>query len=659
MIKKHIGDEHHFCSEAHTQPGIGAESPQRRASRHEDLQRIARPEARGGCKMKLSRVLKIVFMAALWYCPHVSAAQPQISVEQFGAKANSFEDAMPALKKAIAACAGKEQVIVTFNSGRYDFWPHEAFEQEFYTSNTTKKEDVPNKVKTIALLLQDAANVTIEGNGAEFIFHGKMTPWALVRCRNIVMRNFTIDFERPSMSELTLKQVSATQVVADVHPDSKFTIIDDRLIWYGEGWRLNRYHAILTNAATGVNTYSSWMPFARSKAGVVNDRTVTFTGDFSQFNGKPDETLTVRDGIRDQVGGFINHSSGITLSNITIRYMHGFGILGQFAENLSFDKITVAPHPAKGRTMSSFADAFHFSSCRGQIKITNSVFKGLHDDPINVHGTHLKVTAIMPGNKLRIMFMHPETYGFDAFFTGDTVAFVHAAKLKTYGTATLKSAKLVLETEMEVELTAAPPPQLAVGHCLENLSWYPSLVVRNCRFESVNTRGLLVTTRKPVLIEKNTFYRTGMHAILIADDASSWYESGPVENVIIRQNTFVECGYNSAPGNFAIAIVPETHELETGYFVHRNIAIEDNEFVVYDSPLLIARSVQGITFSKNTIRQTDFRPHQANAAAIDLNNCDKVVINGNTFKTVWKPTVRIDNMKPRAIKTDVPLSTQK
>ena len=38
------------------------------------------------------------------------------------------------------------------------------------------------------------------------------------------------------------------------------------------------------------------------------------------------------------------------------------------------------------------------------------------------------------------------------------------------------------------------------------------------------------------------FEKTGMPAILVEDDASGWYESGVVRNMIISRNTFIQCG---------------------------------------------------------------------------------------------------------------------
>jgi hypothetical protein len=59
----------------------------------------------------------------------------------------------------------------------------------------------------------------------------------------------------------------------------------------------------------------------------------------------------------------------------------------------------------------------------------------MHDDPINVHGTHLKIIQQNASNQITVQFMHHQTYGMEAFFTKDTIAFVGANTLlkKGYG----------------------------------------------------------------------------------------------------------------------------------------------------------------------------------------------------------------------------------
>jgi len=210
-----------------------------------------------------------------------------------------------------------------------------------------------------------------------------------------------------------------------------------------------------------------------------------------------------------------------------------------------------------GRVIASSADGMHFSGCKGQITINNCRFNGLHDDPVNVHGAHLKIVEIVSPTTLKLRFMHHQSYGFEAFIPGDTVAYLHSASLQIFEQGIVKTAKLISEREMLVELQKPFSAGLKVGDALENMTWTPSVTIKNSRFEGTISRGTLITTRRKVIIENNVYYRTGMHAILIENDASGWYESGAVTDLTIRNNQFIECGFNSAPDNYVISINPQ------------------------------------------------------------------------------------------------------
>lgn len=606
--------------------------------------------------------MRPLFLTLLIACAtsFASLGQQIVSVSNYGVRPNSFADATPGVKAAIKACTADAGTVLVFPKGRYDFWPEHAEVRNYYISNTSSEQECPSKLKTIGLLFEKKKNLTIEGNGSLFIFHGKMITWAMDHCENMVLQNVQVDFERPTMSEMTFREVSDSLITADVHPDSKYAIIDGKLNWYGEGWGMNGFHAVLVDPKMGTEFYSSWDPFAKSEAKEIAPLRVRFKGDFSKGSFKPGQILTVRDPVRDHVGAFVNLSKNVTLKSVSMYYMHGLGIVSQFSENLHYDSVFIMPRPGSGRVISSFADCMHFSGCRGQVTIENCKFNGTHDDPINVHGTHLKITELISPTTIKVRFMHPQTYGFEAFFAGDSVAFVHSAKLQIFNSGVISSAKLISEKEMQLELSKPLPAGLAIGDCLENLTWTPSLTIKNCRFEHVLTRGVLVTTRRKVLIENNTFYRTGMHAILIADDASSWYESGQVQDVTIRNNTFEECGYNSAPGNYVIAIAPENHELVPGYMVHKNIRIENNIFKVYDYPLISARSTENLSFTGNTVLWTGnfIAPRGKQRAAFVLTACKKVRILKNEFRSSVKPSIALERMEKKELKVDNALAVQ-
>lgn len=584
-----------------------------------------------------------------------AVGQTTISVAGFGVKSNSFENASPGIRKAIESCGDQSNVTLMLPGGRIDLWPDGAFKKELYISNTTE-DDTLSKVKNIGFLFEGKQGLTIEGNNTLVILHGKMESFAFLNCNNILVKNISFDYERPSMSELKITSAGDKEVKVEIHPDTRFTIEKGKIGFYGEGWKSNAYHTISCNPVTGVMRYSSFKPFLESKATQTGCREVTFIGDFSKAALHPGDVLTIRDPYRDNSGAFISLSRNIRLENVKMHYMHGLGIVSQFSENISLFKVSVAPRPESGRQIAAFADCFHFSGCKGLIKVDSCFTSGAHDDPINIHGTHLQITNVDPAKKLTVRFMHHQTYGFDTFFAGDSIAFINSQTLMPIGTAKLKAAKLINRREMEIEVDEPLPENLRTGLCIENLSWTPEVIIRNSRFERTNTRGLLITTSRKVLIENNTFFRTGMFPILIADDASGWFESGAVQDVTIRNNMFEECGYNSGSG--AINIAPENHELVVGNMVHRNIRIIDNTFKVYYDDVLNARSTDHLEFTGNKIIHSDLSKGERKQDAINLTACKKVSIEKNSFDRP-ESAINATKMTKKDIKSDLKIKFNK
>lgn len=106
-----------------------------------------------------------------------SQAQQRICVTDFGAKPDSGEDCRLAFRLAVESCGGKD-AIIEFPKGRYDFWQEEGDQS------------------TTAMQLVNAQNITVEGNGSEFVFHGKMRVMLIKQSQGILLRNFSTDWHR-------------------------------------------------------------------------------------------------------------------------------------------------------------------------------------------------------------------------------------------------------------------------------------------------------------------------------------------------------------------------------------------------------------------------------------------------------------------------------
>jgi len=559
----------------------------------------------------------------------VGAQEPyRAAITDFGAVAGSGKDAVPAIRRALAVCKEKGRAILVFPKGRYDLYPDSAVKKEYFLSNTSSETECPSKWKTIGMMMEGMKDLTIEGEGSLLIFHGKMITFAMDHCDHIVLRHLEVDFQRPTMSEFTIENVSPDAIDVRVHPDSWYKVDSSRLTWYGEGWVAHQAHCIRIDTSTQAMYYANdeYDQLMRSKVMETGRFKLSFHGAFDTSRFSRGNIFTVRDPIRDEVGALLLSSRNIKLQNIGMHYMHGLGILSQYSEDILMDSVMVEPPMGSGRRIASFADGMHFSGCKGTIRIEHCRFNGLHDDAINVHGTHLQIAERRPGNQLVLRFMHPQTYGFQAFREMDSIAFVHPATLGVYAAGRILHVRWLSDREILLTLDKTVPSAVNVGDVVENTTWTPRVIVRNCLITGSNTRGILMTTRRKVVIEGNEFRRLGMQAILIADDALSWYESGPVRDVLIRNNTFTMNGHLIRPA-YAIVIAPENHQL-TDTPVHRNIRIENNRFAGFSDAVMAARSVEGLTFINNTVRYLEAGDPAAKCLLVA---CKKVTIRNNQY----------------------------
>ena len=299
--------------------------------------------------------------------------------------------------------------------------------------------------------------------------------------------------------------------------------------------------------------------------------------------------------VRDTVSVCNNRCRNITIRDCTIHALTGMGIVSQFTDGITYQNVKVVPPPNTIRTCPAWADAFHFSGCRGDILVDSCRFSGAQDDPINVHGTHLRIVKKTADNQLLLRFMQRQTYGIAAFQLGDTVAVINHSSLREREGSRRKVTAIKRKNDKEWFLTLdGPVPSFGKNDVIDNITWYPNLTIRNCFVDMSSCRGFLVTTRGKVLIENNTFIRTHMAAIFIENDARGWFESGPIRDMTIRGNRFIECGKNGSP---SIWINPHNSTVNPDEPVHENIRIENNFF---DKCGISAKSTKGLVIVNNS-----------------------------------------------------------
>lgn len=484
----------------------------------------------------------------------------------------------------------KAPVRLKFAPGQYHLYPDHAEERKLHISNTN---DRPDELKALALIFDSCSYVEVHGTGARMIMHGKMIETFINHSKNISITGLSFDYNRPTVSELQITDIKADYAVALIHPDSKYSIKDSLITWEGDGWQYQpgSYWQVLnpnTNDLSRISISVNTMRFVQMEGRQVR---IYQKGNTTFKKGL---TYQNRDVTRDCAALFMQYSQNIDLKNIRLYFMHGMGIVSQYCHNIIMDQVVVKPDKKSGRTCAAWADILHFAGCSGRIEVKNSYLSAANDDAINVHGIHLKITEIMEKNKVRVRFMHNQTYGFDAFSKGDSVAFIDTQSLLPVQGNQITDIKKIGDKEYIFSLSRPLAVEVKVNDAIENVTATPEVWIHHNLITRIPTRGILTTTRRKTVIEHNTFENTQMSGIFINNDASGWYESGMVKDVTIRQNKFLKCG---GP---IVSIHPE-NTVTSQMAVHNNIKILSNDFWLQGGKLLEAKSTDNIQISGNRI----------------------------------------------------------
>lgn len=508
----------------------------------------------------------------------------------------------------------KNPVRVRFAAGRYDFFTDNITRKKYNISNTN---DQPDSLKAIGILLEGANNFNISGTGAEIIYRGKMIQVCIDGCENISIEGLTFDYHRPTVSEFMVVAEGEGFVDLQIHKDSQYRIEEGTITWYGEGWIYNnRILGQELNLETN-DVRRLWNPIEGMRFEEISPNLVRAYG---EHKVKVDHIYQLRDPYRDYAAVFTRRSKNIGWKNIKFHFLHGMGLVCQFSENLTFDSVAIAPDSASGRTTAAWADCLHMSGCKGKILVKDCIFKGSHDDAINIHGTYLQVVEKLSDKQLKVRFMHKQTYGFLALNPGDEIEFVDSESYASHGMNKVKEATMINPWEILITLEKSAPSQLELEDVIENITWTPEVEIRGCHVSWVPTHGFLISTRKQVLVEENVFLATHMSAILVGIDANNWFESGFVQDMTIRKNKFIRC---AEP---VIRINPQNSK--ANHSVHKNIHIENNEFILKHQLIVQAKSTNGLFVKGNRIHAPG---RVSNEEAVITENCVNVEVDGCNF----------------------------
>lgn len=547
-------------------------------------------------------------------------------------------DATPTLVALVQSAIRNNQPEILLPPGELHFWPDHGIKEILSISNN---DDVENN---IAAPIDGAKNLTIRGQNTSLIFHGQITPFLIRNSENIRLENLSIDWETPFHVEAKVDKVDpqGKWIELDVPPPFQYEIRNGEFVFKGEGFeqvktkrvmhfnrerRETEYMHHTANIGTGGPDHIR----ARFKLEAISPRRFKASVKKGKLPKPPNEgnILALMPPIRMCPAAFLEDSKNITFKNVTIHHSGCMGIIGQTCENIKLENSNVIP--SGNRFISTCVDATHFVNCSGTIQIENGDFSNHIDDALNVHGTYAKVIELIDKQTVKCQFAHFQQYGVRNFKDGDKVSVADGRNVNVFHESNIEKVTYLTGGQyLTIKFKTELPEQLAEGDVINNLDRQADLIFKGNSVSKNLARGILISTYGTVLVENNYFHSQGA-AIRISGGVDHWYESGPVSQVMIRNNEFDHCSFNKKGEPIITAICVDAENNNSNQPYHDTIAVIGNKIRTEHSDFIDAYRVGTLIFENNEIIVEPYQDAQAQSKTpFDVKKIKKLSIKNNT-----------------------------
>lgn len=493
-------------------------------------------------------------------------------------------NATPQVVAAVRAM--RDGDTLRFEKGVYHFYEEGTVRRRLNVLNGKMDE------KKVLFDFDGRKNVTVDGGGSTFIWHGNVFPFAATHCEGVRLMNFTTRAFRPSFAEFRIVAFHDDGFTLRYADDVDWRVKDGAILietdlgTFDSREKIISLHSLdrccinylfVANEKTRRDNLAA--PFMNAVAEDCGDGTVRVRNRHQNLGGcmdnepfKVGEPLAMLLNGRERCGAFFADSKDVVVKDVAFESGDGMGIISLFNENLTIDGYRVVPK--KGGKVSITADCLYVVNNRGKVEVKNTELSWSMDDAVNMHGTYLRLVSA-EGRKAVFAAIHESSVGLWPFRVGDVVEFsAELPRRDVLGTAKVVSVEPTsnggVTLGFDSDVSGYP-----AGTRIEDISALPSLVhIHDSAFH--DTMHLRLSGRNPYLVEHCRFER-GL-ALLISDLSGYWGESGRTADMTIRDNTFVDW---NARGWYDACIVAEVEGRDSSLpppKIHRGIKILDNRY---------------------------------------------------------------------------------
>jgi hypothetical protein len=523
-----------------------------------------------------------------------------LSVTDFGAIPDDGRDDCPAVLAALERANKSDRPsVLRFPPGRYDFFKETATKASYPVTAVHLQWDLVTPFH-----LNGLKQLTIEGAGATFVMHGRMTPFVLNACEGVTIRGMTVEHEHPSVYELKAVAKENNTVDYLVAAGDRYVIEGIRLVWINADDQREACGLVQEYDPLRDTTWRSGDPL-REALSIVQQGDGLLRVQYAEAS-KVIESIHVgrsyqfRNGIRNQCGAVIFESRQVAFEDMRVHSWNGLGFVGQFSRDVTIRNVRMEPREGSGRTNAGYSDGIQMMNCRGRLLVEGCRIVGLHDDHINIYGQMMRLVERESQQVFRAVYTSGETEGHRNFHEGDLIGFRNPENLADIGEAEIVKSELLDNKTMRLEIKGNLP-EMPSACWVENRTWIPDeVVVRSNYFGRVPTRSILMYLARKAVIENNVFHRIPMSTILMQTPDEHYALQNSVGSLTIRNNVFIECA------DTLIRSAPQSANLSPQANLYGTLDAEDNVFLMRErQPLMLdVRGFRKARLGRNLVELT-------------------------------------------------------
>ena len=456
-------------------------------------------------------------------------------------------NATPAVRAAVARL--KDGDTLRFAKGEYHFF-EEGAKEHFLASVGSS-----TGMKKVVVHLEGLKDVTVDGGGASFVFHGDSFPFVVERCDGVKIGNFTSRVFRLPLVEFTIAEKNDEGFLCQFAKGSAPYETKDGEIFFDmdEGRTDSREREISVHALRYCHIQyittpkckrnkdtlaSTFYPVAAEDRGggkvffrYFKDAHPKNAGKCSFPLNEP-LCLLLGCGRTRSVMAFAD-CRDVEVSDVDVRSGVAMGIVAEMCENIRIVRYNVRPD--EGSHVSLTADSIFLVDTKGRIEIAESEICWGLDDVMNIHGNYT-ILRKTEGRRAELGIPRFNYTGYFPYRVGEKVEFSRGkgtAKQVLGRAVVAEFPKPGRDAERAAVVFDRDIPAVWIGCDVANVSHTPTVWIHDNHFHDFMHNRL--SAFADIFFERNRI-RNGNVAILHDDLTGYWGECGPVHTLIARDN---------------------------------------------------------------------------------------------------------------------------